>query len=131
MITKERVIDDHISIINRNCRIEGNLQFEGHLIIEGEIDGLLNAESVFIEKGGLVTGQIHAKLLSVSGYFEGEADVTDTLILKSSADMRGQIRCCKLAVEEGGMLNGDIKFIPPQAAQAPSAEKIATETTPQ
>ncbi len=128
MITKERVIDDHISIINRNCRIEGSLQFEGHLIIEGEIDGLLNAESVFIERGGLVTGRIHAKMLSVSGYFEGEAEVTDTLTLKSSADMRGQIRCCKLVVEEGGMLNGDIKFMVPQAAQAASTDNIATET---
>ena len=108
MKTKE----DTISIINRNCKIEGVLQFKGHLIIEGTIEGTLFADTVFTEKGSHVTAKVNAASLAIAGFFEGDIEVTDTLTLLNSANVRGQIRCHKLVIDEGGLLNGSVKFIP-------------------
>lgn len=129
MAKKNQTGESHISFIHRGCRIEGHLFFEGHLIIEGTIDGILDAESVFIEKGGCFSGKIQAKLLSVAGYFEGEMEVTDTLTLKGSADVEARILCRKLVVEEGGLLNGNLKFLQPGVKPA-AVERMAEVPVP-
>jgi len=103
--------EDNISIINRNCKIEGILHFKGHLIIEGIIEGTLLAETVFTEKDSRVIAKINATFLTIAGFWDGDIEVTDTLTLLKSADVRGQIRCRKLIIDEGGSINGSVKFI--------------------
>jgi cytoskeletal protein CcmA (bactofilin family) len=103
--------DNNISIVNRDCKIEGILHFRGHLIVEGIIEGTLLAETVFTEKNSNVKAQISATSLTIAGYFEGDIEVTGTLTLLKSADVRGHIRCHNLVIDEGGIINGSVKFI--------------------
>ena len=103
--------EDNISIINKNCKIEGVLHFKGHLIIEGIIEGTLLAETVFTEKESRVTAKVNVTSLTIAGFLEGDIIVTDTLTLLKSADVRGQIRCYKLVIDEGGIINGSVSFI--------------------
>jgi len=103
--------ENNISIINRNCKIEGILHFKGHLIIEGIVEGTIQAETVFTEKDSRVIASINAMFLTVAGFLDGDIDVSDTLKLLKSADVRGQIRCHKLIIDEGGSINGSVKFI--------------------
>lgn len=102
---------NNISIVNKDCKIEGILHFRGHLIVEGLIEGTLFAETVFTEKGSNVKAQISATSLTIAGNFEGEIEVTGTLTLMKSADVRGNIRCHNLVIDEGGIINGSVKFI--------------------
>jgi cytoskeletal protein CcmA (bactofilin family) len=108
---KVKARDNNISIVNRDCRIEGILHFRGHLIVEGIIEGTLLAETVFTEKNSKVKAQIRAASLTIAGYLEGEIEVTGTLTLLKSADVRGHIRCRNLVIDEGGIINGSVKFI--------------------
>ncbi|HVO65587.1 MAG TPA: polymer-forming cytoskeletal protein [Syntrophales bacterium] len=103
--------EDNISIINKNCKIEGIMHFKGHLIIEGIVEGTIVAETVFTEKDSRVIANINAIFLTIAGFFDGDIEVTDTLKLLKSADVRGQIRCHKLIIDEGGSINGSVKFI--------------------
>jgi cytoskeletal protein CcmA (bactofilin family) len=103
--------DNNISIVNSDCKIEGILHFRGHLIVEGIIEGTLFAETVFTEKNSSVKAQIRASSLTIAGYLEGEIEVTDTLTLLKSADVRGHIRCRNIVIDEGGIINGSVKFI--------------------
>jgi len=102
---------DNISIINSTSKIEGILYFKGHLIIEGAIEGTILAETVFTEAESRVNANIKADSLTIAGFFEGDIEVTDTLTLLKTADVKSQIRCCKLIIDEGGYLNGSVKFI--------------------
>ena len=103
--------DNNISIVNRDCKIEGILHFRGHLIVEGIIEGTILAETVFTEKDSNVKAQISATSLTIAGYFEGSIEVTGTLTLLKSADVRGHIRCRNLVIDEGGIINGSVNFI--------------------
>ncbi len=114
--------EDNISIINSNCRIEGLLDFKGHLIIEGTVEGTVLAETVFTELHSRVMANINANSLSIAGYFEGNIDVTDTLTLLETADVRGHIRCDKLIIHEGGQLNGSVKFLSSESPAKPLPE---------
>lgn len=106
--------EDNISIINRNCKIEGSLNFKGHLIIEGTVEGTLLAETVFTEMDSRVIVDINATSLTIAGFFEGNIEVTDVLTLLKTADVRGQIKCHKLIIDEGALLNGIVKFTSPE-----------------
>ncbi|MGZ6223910.1 MAG: bactofilin family protein [Syntrophales bacterium] len=111
------VSNDNISIINRDCKIEGILHFRGHLIVEGIIKGTLLAETVFTEKGSNVTAKISATSLTIAGYFDGDIEVTGTLTLLKSADVRGNVRCRNLVIDEGGIINGSVKFTSAEGPQ--------------
>ena len=109
--------EDQISIINRHCKMEGHLDFKGHLIVEGTIDGVIHAESIFTEKDSHITATVHATSLSIAGFFEGEIE-SDMLTLLKTSHVKGDIRCYTLIVDEGATLNGNVKFI----SQHPSQE---------
>ncbi|MGZ3597497.1 MAG: bactofilin family protein [Syntrophales bacterium] len=111
------VRNDNISIINRDCKIEGILHVRGHLIVEGIIKGTLLAETVFTEKGSNVTAKISATSLTIAGYFDGDIEVTGTLTLLKSADVRGNVRCRNLVIDEGGIINGSVKFTSAEGPQ--------------
>ena len=106
-----RNTQDNISIINSTSKIEGALYFKGHLIIEGAIEGTVVAETVFTEAESRVHANIKAASLTIAGFFEGDIEVTDTLTLLKTADVKSRIRCCKLIIDEGGYLNGTVTFI--------------------
>ena len=110
--------NNNISIVNRDCKIEGILHFRGHLIVEGIIEGTLLAETVFTEKDSNVTAKISATSLTIAGYFEGDIEVTGTLTLMKSANVRGNIRCRNLVIDEGGIINGSVKFISAETPQS-------------
>ena len=104
-----KVKKDDVSIINQNCYLEGKLNFSGHLIVSGEIKGILNADIVVTREGSRITGELNIKNLTVAGSIEGDI-VADRLMLLKTADLKGNIRCSSLVVEEGGLLNGNIKW---------------------
>ena len=109
--------DNSVSIVNRDCKIEGVLHFRGHLIVEGIIEGTLLAETVFMERNSNVKAQIRAISLTIARYFEGDIEVTSTLMLLKTADVRSHIKCHNLVIDEGRIINGSVKFIPAENPQ--------------
>jgi cytoskeletal protein CcmA (bactofilin family) len=107
-----KFIEAQISIINRDCRLEGQLYFKGHLIVEGTVDGSIYGESIFTERDSHTTAKVHAKSFTIAGFFEGEIEV-DMLTLLKTANVEGHIRCHRLVIDEGGILNGSVEFISP------------------
>jgi cytoskeletal protein CcmA (bactofilin family) len=119
-----KVKEAPISIINRESRMEGLLQSKGHLIVEGMIEGSIHGESIFTEKNSRITAKIYAKVLSIAGFFKGEIEA-GTLTLLKTANVEGHIRCHRLVVDEGGILNGSVKFISPDdLPQCPQATNL-------
>lgn len=102
--------DNRFSIINSGSKIEGVLITKGHLIIEGTVEGTIQAESVFAEKDSRIRANIQVNTLWIAGFFEGSIEVSDTLTLLPTAEVRGQIRCHKLVVQAGAKLEGNVKF---------------------
>ncbi|MCX5836127.1 MAG: polymer-forming cytoskeletal protein [Deltaproteobacteria bacterium] len=117
-----KVKEDQISIINRESRMEGLLQSKGHLIVEGMIEGSIYGESIFTEKNSRITAKIYAKVLSIAGFFKGEIEA-GTLTLLKTANVEGHIRCHRLVVDEGGILNGSVKFISADTSPESPPEK--------
>jgi len=108
------VKEKDVSIINKGCSLKGTLDFKGYLMIAGTVEGVLNAESVTTEKGSVIKADITSENLTIAGTFEGNIMVTGLLTLLGTANVRSDIRCGRLVIEEGGILNGRI-LSPPGA----------------
>jgi cytoskeletal protein CcmA (bactofilin family) len=108
--------EDQGSIINRNSSVDGQLDSKGHLIVEGTINGTINAESIFTERESRLTAKVSAISISIAGFFEGEIEA-HTLTLLNTSNVKGDIRCHKLVVDEGAVLNGNVKFMSQDLSQ--------------
>jgi cytoskeletal protein CcmA (bactofilin family) len=86
--------------------ITGDLISEGDFRVEGNIQGNLKTSGkVVIGKTGLINGTLKASNAEVEGRFSGKLMLTDTLSLKSSAYVEGEVEVGKLAVEPGATFN--------------------------
>lgn len=101
---------ENVSIINKDCKLEGKLDFKGYLIIAGSINGKLNADTVITEEDSRVVANVNVSSMTIAGLFEGEIMVTKTLTILGTGNVKAQIKCNKLAIEEGGTLNGNVIF---------------------
>ena len=77
------------------------------LRIEGTVDGNIQSEGeVIVAPGGLVTGQVLAKHLVVTGKVKGTVKTTECLEIHGTGFVEGEVEVGRLVVDEGGILQG-------------------------
>ncbi len=93
--------------IGKGTTIEGDIDAEGSIRIEGRIKGNLNCKArVIIGETGVIEGTVTCQEMEVMGKFNGTLDVKDTLILRSTAKVEGTTTYNKLMVDSGAVLSG-------------------------
>tara|TARA_B110000459_G_scaffold96684_1_gene107819 strand:+ start:4195 stop:4626 length:432 start_codon:yes stop_codon:yes gene_type:complete len=113
--------------IAKGTTFNGDLISEGDFRIEGAISGSLTTSGkVVIGKTGTVDGLLSCKNSDIEGKFKGTLTVSDTLSLRSSADVEGEVQVGKLAVEPGATFNanclmkGSVKELKNETTNNPS-----------
>lgn len=93
--------------INHGTTVEGSIESDGDIRIEGVIKGTLRTKSkVAVGSSGLIEGDVHCKTADVEGRIVGDLEVTDVLTLKSSAVVEGNIYTAKIVIENGAKFDG-------------------------
>ena len=91
--------------------IEGDLKSEGDFRIEGVINGTLNTKGkVVIGSTGLVEGSLSCNNADIEGKIKGKLVVLETLSLRASANVYGDVQTGKLAVEPGATFNANCQM---------------------
>lgn len=94
------------NLIAQGTTITGDIISEGDFRIEGNIQGNLKTPGkVVIGKTGMINGTLKAANSDIEGKFSGKLLISDTLSLKSSAHVEGEVEVGKLAVEPGATFN--------------------------
>lgn len=92
--------------IAQGTTFNGDLISEGDFRIEGIVNGsLITSGKVVIGKTGSVEGVLTSENADVEGKFKGTLNVSDTLNLRSSAHIEGDVQIGKLSVEPGATFN--------------------------
>ena len=103
------------SIIAKDTRIQGNLEFVGTLIVEGSLESQVQGVEMTIQKSGKINGSLNVQTLNCHGQIEG--DITaNNVIIHSSAVISGEIKATTLEVEPGATINGSITMQAPKTA---------------
>jgi cytoskeletal protein CcmA (bactofilin family) len=107
-----------ITIIGEDTVIEGALlKAKKSIRINGTYKGSIEVDgSIVVGDTGIVQGNIKADFIYVAGKVEGNIDVTKLAHLSSQCNVKGDILCGVIVIDEGALLEGNCKM-------KPSAEK--------
>ena len=121
-----------INVVAKNTAIIGDIISEGDFRIDGTLEGNIKTKgSVIIGVSGSVKGKIDAVNSDIEGKFSGDLLVQETLTIKATAIISGDVVIGKLSVEPGATFNascsmrGAIKELNKPNEQQKLSEKTA------
>ena len=113
------------SLLAQNLVIEGSIQSDSEVQIDGLVRGDVRVERLTIGETGRIEGQVAAETAEVRGRVVG-AIIAKQVRLFSSASVEGDITAEQLAIEPGASFEGrSIKLQRPKAAAAPTQAPAA------
>ena len=120
------------NVIAKNTSITGEIISEGDFRVDGTLDGTLKTNGkVIIGVDGLVKGKVESANADIEGRFSGELVVHETLSIKGTSDITGDVLIGKLSVEPGAIFNatcamkGAVKELNQHEQQRLLSEKTA------
>jgi len=122
-----------LSVIAPGMTVRGDIDSDGTVKVEGIVEGQVQARNqVLVAKGGTVQGDIDARESIVGGTVQGSIRASERVEVQAGATVRGDITTRRIAVAEGGNLNGAIKMIeaPAETKAAPKPEAKSQGSTP-
>ena len=97
-----------LSIVEKGLTIDGSVSFKGQLIVKGTIKGTLVGDHVVIEEDGVVAADTRAAFITIGGIFKGKLRVSGKLVLLSTGNCSGIVKCQEVEMEPGAVLNGEV-----------------------
>jgi cytoskeletal protein CcmA (bactofilin family) len=95
------------TIIGKGSVIEGTLQVEGEIRIDGRVKGKISStESLTVGNGGVVEADLDTKVAVIGGNVIGNVSALEKIELQSKAVVEGEITTKNLVVEEGAIFHG-------------------------
>ncbi|MFO7720232.1 MAG: polymer-forming cytoskeletal protein [Gillisia sp.] len=97
--------------ISSGTVITGDIVAKGGFRIEGTLKGTLKTTGkVVISKGGFIQGNLDCQIADFEGKFSGKLVVQETLTLRSSAVIEGEVIAGKLSIEPGAAFNASCEM---------------------
>ncbi len=94
------------NVIAKNTTIIGDIKSDGDFRIDGTLEGSLKTDGrVIIGSDGFIKGKVEATNADIEGKFSGELLVSNTLTIKATAAISGEVIIGKLSIEPGASFN--------------------------
>lgn len=107
--------------LTAGSKIIGTVIADSDIRIDGQIEGELQCSGkVVIGEKGFLKGTINCQNAELLGKVEGKVDVKQTLALRATANMQGEVKTQTLIVEPNAVFNGTCAM---SRNLAPSTEK--------
>jgi len=104
-------ISNSSNVIGKGTVLEGNIETYGNIRIEGRIIRNIKSKcKIALGHSSHVEGNIIAQNADLEGEVKGKIDISEILVLKSTAVIHGDISTGKLVVEPGALFNGSCKM---------------------
>tara|TARA_B100001057_G_scaffold285356_1_gene285572 strand:- start:173 stop:571 length:399 start_codon:yes stop_codon:yes gene_type:complete len=103
---KSNEINGHYSRIATTTKVKGDIVSEGDFRIDGTLNGSIKTKGkVVVGKDGSVKGAVSCSNADVEGKINGNLFVSETLSLRSTSVIDGDVVIGKLIVESGATFN--------------------------
>lgn len=104
MLTRKQPVME--TIIGIDSAARGELNTKGTLRVDGTAEGKVRADWVIVGEPGTIRGDVICRGIIVGGKVEGTIHASELVDIKGKGEIRGDIYAAKLAVSEGGVLEG-------------------------
>lgn len=93
------------TVISADLAVVGDLMTDGHVEVEGRIEGTINGRTVTVREGGYVEGTILAEVAEIRGTMVGPVRAS-TVTVGKDARMIGNVFHTTLTIEPGAFMDG-------------------------
>jgi cytoskeletal protein CcmA (bactofilin family) len=99
------------AFIDQGSEFEGKLSFKDTVRIDGRFRGEISSENTLIVgESGEVDASIISQNVMVSGAVVGNVSASTKVVLHKTARISGDVETACLVVEDGAVLNGQVKM---------------------
>jgi len=103
-----------VSLIAEETRLIGDIHSDARVVIEGIVEGNIRCPDLTITASGRVSGDIKAGDIAVAGNYSGGNIVAHHKIsIHSTGSVEGKVLTRVILMEEGGVLDGEIRVMAP------------------
>lgn len=103
----QTTLQNNINRICQSTEIVGNIVTPSDIRIDGLLTGNISAQGrIVIGVTGKIEGEVLCKNIDIWGTFEGKIVVSESLFLKGTGIIKGDIITNKLIVEPGAIFDG-------------------------
>ncbi len=124
----------NVYVIGPTLVFKGELSADEDLFIEGRIEGTIahHKKNLTVGKQGRVKADIDATSVIIEGQLVGDIQSDGTVTLAKGADVKGNIFCSRIVMEDGAWFKGKIDMgEPPKVTVVPKeplqAEPVRTD----
>ena len=110
------------AFIDQGSEFEGKLSFRDTVRIDGRFRGEIASENTLIVgESGEIEATIRSNTISISGSVDGDVHGAQRVVLHKTARVTGNIETPALSMEDGAVLNGQVKMLSaaPKGASGP------------
>jgi len=107
--------ESEATIIGKGMSITGKIRAR-QIEVHGELDAEVVADRLTILPGGRCRGEFRLGSADVAGELRGRARVQRLLNIRSAGTVAGQVEYGQLALETGGILQAEMRNVPPELA---------------
>ena len=106
-----------IPVLGKTLLFRGELTAEEDVILQGRVEGSIrHARNLIIGTEGSVLGDVYAAHLTVEGLVEGDLHCSEAVVVRATAQVRGNIFAPRVGIMEGATFNGRVEMDPNAAA---------------
>ncbi len=109
--------------LTSGSKIIGTIIADSDIRIDGVVEGDLKCSGkVVIGEKGLIKGTIDCQNAEILGKLDGKIEVKQTLALRATSNLHGEVHTQTLIVEPNAIFNGTCSMGQKPAAAAPKAQ---------
>lgn len=111
------------SLLSADLTINGNLNSEGDIQVDGKIEGDIKSAKLTISETAMVRGSIEAETIVVAGEVTGQVKARHVTLLKSARVIADVVQE-RLTIEPGAFFEGNCRHFP---EEEPASRDTVTE----
>lgn len=116
--------------VDRGLSMRGEFSGCDHLAIAGHVESDVMLRILDVLDHGSFKGRASVGTAYIAGRYEGALTVEETLVVGPAAHISGSVQCDKLRLEEGGKIEGELRILAEEAAEAQKAQDDAALEVP-
>lgn len=109
MKKKEVKTGEIVTFLGERSRIEGKIEFEGTIRLDGNVKGSIAGEkgTVIIGEKAVIDADIHVDGAVIYGHVNGTIDALNSIQVFPPGYINGDISAPVISIESGAVLNGN------------------------
>ena len=128
---EQRKADGSTSILSKQVKVEGEIEGNEDLHVEGELIGAIKiAGNIFVGQSGNVKADVEADNVVIQGKIHGNVVARKQLEIQSSGQLLGDCTAQSIDIKEGAVFDGRLNMLQPSSVGAGAGASSSTSSKP-